>query len=346
MTVSLRKIALIAAVGCAVSFGSHEASAQDVGFNDVRAEAPIHQTVLARGSRHYGVPIRVGKTEIEAILDSGTLGLRVVPGVLSADDARSTNRPDRVNVGPGQIDGSVGLAKVAIGETSRPITMQLIAEGARYAELDLTNDPRPSSGYKALLGTSIRGFDNGIAQPLVALGARRWLVDLPRVDAPTGRLVLNPTSAETAGFASVPIQRQFGPTGSLHDPLTGCIVNGTTSERVCGVVLMNVQAPRGITVSSQAGVGTLWAPTTPLVLELAGADRRVHVSVPLTVNSGTGTDRTGVRFQRNPQGLPVVIATGSSLYEAFSILADVEHDTIGFKPRPVLTDGFTGTVTP
>ena len=53
----------------------------------VRAKVPIREVILSDGAHRYGVPITVGATQIEAGLDTGSSGLRIVPNVVSASDA-------------------------------------------------------------------------------------------------------------------------------------------------------------------------------------------------------------------------------------------------------------------
>src|SRR5947208_2231838 len=59
-----------------------------------RTELPIHAVKLSNGAVRFGVPIRIGATALEAALDTGSTGLRVLPGALAAADAAASDEPE------------------------------------------------------------------------------------------------------------------------------------------------------------------------------------------------------------------------------------------------------------
>src|ERR1041384_4252540 len=66
-----------------------------------RAEVPIREVVLSDGERRYTIPISVGGTAIEAGLDTGSTGLRILPNTLAASDAVDGGGNDRYSYGAG-----------------------------------------------------------------------------------------------------------------------------------------------------------------------------------------------------------------------------------------------------
>src|SRR4051794_9637325 len=88
-----------------------------------RSEVPIREVVLSDGARRYSIPIQVGATAIEAGLDSGSSGLRILPGVLADTDAKAVGGSDSYSYGSGaELDGVVGRAQVAVGTLAAPIS--------------------------------------------------------------------------------------------------------------------------------------------------------------------------------------------------------------------------------
>src|SRR5437764_1417434 len=59
----------------------------------VRGEAEIRQSVLSNGARRYALAVQVGATTLLAALDTGSTGLRILPGALRAGDAAALGGP-------------------------------------------------------------------------------------------------------------------------------------------------------------------------------------------------------------------------------------------------------------
>ena len=135
----------------------------------VRSEVAIREVVLSDGARRYTVPVKVGSTTLEAGLDTGSSGLRVLAGVLGPDDARAGGRGDTYAYGSGaKLDGVVGDAEVAIGALSAPIGLQLIRKVGctsdkpdcpvsklAPAQYGVQGDGLPGEGFKAIIGVNM-----------------------------------------------------------------------------------------------------------------------------------------------------------------------------------------------
>ena len=211
----------------------------------VRAEVPVREVVLSDGVRRYAVPIRVGATAMDAGLDTGSSGLRLVPGAAPEGDAAPTGRGDTYSYGAGaKLDGVVGRATVSVGALSGTTTLQLVRKvgctadkprcaagsipGAQYG---VQGDGLPGEGFKAILGVNMA--DAEVPGLFAGIGARRWIVELPRPgETAPGRIVLNPTDAETQGFVALPVVERYADRkGGLHDAVAGCLQNTSSRAR-------------------------------------------------------------------------------------------------------------------
>ena len=323
----------------------------------VRSEAPVREVVLSDGTRRYGVPIFVGETSLEAGLDTGSSGLRLVPHALPERDARPTTRADTYAYGAGaKLDGVIGEATVAIGALKGVTSLQLVthvgctaakprcaAGSIPVEQYGIQGDGLPGEGFKAILGVNMASAE--IPSLFAGVGARRWIVELPRPgEGAPGRIVLNPTDAETAGYVTLPVvERYSAQKGGLHDSLIGCLKNETTGKQVCGAVLLDSGAP-GIRVVSPEAPAQPWGQDTPMSLMLA--DGSGHVKAVERLRAGERAQATRLTFDTHPEpGSPAIYA-GLAPYFAFSVLYDPEHGTVSFKPRPAAPEGPAGTTTP
>jgi hypothetical protein len=310
-----------------------------------RSEAPIREVVLSNGARRYAVPIQVGATPLMASLDTGSTGLRILPGVLARTDAAASDEPETYGYASGsRYQGVASEAAVTIGAAKATSPVHLIRTIGCYAYLPrcpasrttlalygIASDGLPGEGFKAILGIDMA--PGKVGNPLRFLGARRWIVELPRPGEAEGRLILNPTEAETEGYAMVPLAAPYAHErgGGLHDAVPGCLSNSTTHARACGVVLMDTGAP-GLSVVNGRLEGPAWPNGTPAALELFDASGRLAAREALTI--GLRDQGTRLFFRRETRVQGVVIYAGIAPYLAYSVLYDARRGMIGVKPRP------------
>jgi len=60
-----------------------------------RTEVAIREVRLSNGALRYAVPISIGRTAMLVSLDTGSTGLRILPGALGPADAAAGAEPDR-----------------------------------------------------------------------------------------------------------------------------------------------------------------------------------------------------------------------------------------------------------
>lgn len=314
-----------------------------------RAEAPIREVTLSNGTRRYTVPIRMGATEIEAGLDTGSTGLRILPGVLGPDDATAKGRSGDYAYGSGvRLGGDAGRGQLTVGAASGAAAVQLVrridcvpdqprcpASRLPIERYGIQGDGLPGEGFKAIIGTNMG--EGPIGNPLIAIGARRWIVELPRPgDDKPGRLILNPTDAETQGFVMLPIVEAFaGRYGGFHDSVQACIAKAGETAKACGPLLMDSGAP-GIAVAN-AGLGTVWPGGTQATFAFYDAGGHLAAGEVFVVGERRQASHLSFRTAQHPPG--VAIFAGLTPFFAFDVLYDPEHKAVGLRPRPPMTDG-------
>ncbi|THD77759.1 MAG: hypothetical protein E7812_13455 [Phenylobacterium sp.] len=322
-----------------------------------RAEVPIREVILSDGVRRYALPVKIGGVTLDAGLDTGSSGLRVLPGVLGPDDARQVGGGSNYSYGSGaDLRGVTGEATVAIGGLAAPARLQLVEHvgctpqqprcpASRVSEADygVQGDGLPHEGFKAILGTNMG--DAEVPSLLPAMGARRWIVELPRPgEGLPGRLILNPTAEETAGFVAFKTFPAFAERrGGLHDAIGGCLVNLASKARACGAVLLDSGAP-GLDVANGGLGGQPWPDGTAAALTFGDPGGQVRAVAQLQI--GQRSQVSHLTYRPDPRNAGPVIYSGLTAYFAFSVLYDADARTVALKPRPQAPGGPIGTTVP
>jgi hypothetical protein len=321
------------------------AAASPASGQGVRSEAEIRQSTLSSGARRYAVPVQVGGTALMAALDTGSTGLRILPGVLGAGDAAAGAEAETYGYASGsRYEGFVAEAMVGIGGAQGRGPIHLIktigcfvylprcpASRTTLPQYGIASDGLPGEGFKAILGVDMA--PGRVGNPLRFLGARRWIVELPRPGEGNGRLILNPTEAETEGYVMVPLAAPYAHErgGGLHDAVPGCLSHAATRARACGVVLMDTGAP-GLAVANGRLGETPWPDGSAVALDLFDKTGGLAARVAMTVGQREQGTRLSYRQEARVNG--VVIYAGIAPYFAYSVLYDPRRQMIGLKPRP------------
>ena len=320
---------------------------------EARTDVPIDQTVLPDGDTRYSVPITVGgSAPIRAALDTGSFGLRVLKAALTPDRYEPTDIRRQYGFGGGaRFDGVLARATLGVGsaQTDRPILFQLIdtvgcveaqpdcpASRLRPEDYRIAGDGYAGRGFNAILGLSMRRAttDDSALNPLTVTGDRSWIVILPRPGSTEpGRLIIDPTDADRAGFVLLQLQPEGGASdgrqsGWADTALPGCLVDLARKERSCGRTVLDSGAPGFSLPSAKVGKPTPWGPGRKASFELdVGGTRMV---MPFT----TGRDwskRVVAHPPRRSAGAE--ITAGTLPYFSYAVLYDAEAGTIGLKRR-------------
>ena len=251
-------------------------------FAAQRIEVPIKQTVLTDGNIRYSIPIAVaGSRPLDIMLDTGSTGLRMLPGAFPDSAYTLTNQPSVYGYGSGvRLNGVVATVPVSLGGIAAPVSIpaQLVqkvdcfpgkpqcpASRLSQADYGIGGDGLPRQGFRGIIGVATaRGpVDN----PLIVIGAQTWIVLLPRPgETAPGKLIISPDPGELAGYVRVAITGE----GGMHDDIHGCLELEKTQKMICGSMLLDTGAP-GIHIDSNDASQTQgWTKGDPIAVVLQG----------------------------------------------------------------------------
>lgn len=309
---------------------------------------PIRQTVLANGLSRYSVAVGIGNASVEAMLDTGSLGLRLLPGAVPADSYRLTDAETETGYKSGlSLKGKIATAAVRIGAAAQGATLPLQMVETLGCLKEIPHCPaqtlKPGAfgfggggvagqGFKAILGIALPlpGQESGTVNPLIAF-AQSWIVILPLPGqiAP-GTLILDPGPGDLAGFTrfaeftALPFLKIGG--------IPGCLENCATSANYCGPIMLDtgsdgMQVWNGGALDAQ----TPWPQDAPVTLVFGDS----HSKIRLDFRSNGREPASRVQWAAKLAGRqPTVINAGLLPFFQYAILYDAGKNGIGFGARP------------
>jgi hypothetical protein len=316
-----------------------------------RIEVPIKQTVLSNGDLRYSIPVVIGGSNaIDAMLDTGSSGLRVLPDTIPDSAYSVSDQASVYGYGSGvRLKGVTVNAVVTIGGVSSqtPIPFQLVravdcfpsqphcpASRMSPADYRIGGSGLPRQGFRAIIGINTGAGEGADAiNPIGRLGTHAWIVILPRPgDQKPGTLVINPGPVDRSGYVNLPtdeILRKLPTAGGFHDAVSGCLAFERTHQRICGPTLLDTGAP-GLHISSshKEDLGG-WSRGDRVALVFTDS-RGAEVAARFTAGAGGPSTFT---MQPSPDQPRARISAGSVPYFDFSVLYDDEQHVVGFKPR-------------
>jgi hypothetical protein len=307
-----------------------------------RREVPIREVVLSDGTRRYAVDLQIAGHIVTAGLDTGSVGLRLLPDAAIGTTPGAT--ADHIGYGAGTtLDGVVAEAPLAIGALAATVRVQAVrtigcaatrpdcpAGKVDPSRFGLQGNGLPGEGFRAILGTGLASV--ALPNPLAALGVRRWIVELPRPgEARPGRLILDPDDDERAGFAKLPLADHGR--SRRNDAVDACLALADGSDRVCAPTLIDSGAP-GIDVVNRAAK-TAWRDGASARLTLGKAGDAPTVAFEI----GRRAQASHLAFVRDDRVAGPRIRSGLLAYFAFDILYDAADGSIAVRPRPPYPQG-------
>jgi len=298
-----------------------------------RVELPIRAVTLTDGVRRYSVTIAIGGKAVEAGLDTGSTGLRVLPAALPQDVASAQGAPTRYHYGSGVLfagatvtaqlsfGAMVGKAKIARIDQIGCVERQPDCPAAAIspASYGILGDGLAGQGFQAIVGI---GFaSDPIPNPLIAIGVERWIVELPRPgDIAPGRLILNPAENEVARYKQFDLMKG----GNL---IAGCIVAEQSTRKLCAPAILDSGA-NGLRV--QGGKPDDVLPQgTPALLTIG--DRAGTVSMPVVI--GSRDQAAGMRLYPPRDAGGLTFNFGIAPYFRWSVLYNARDHRIGIAER-------------
>jgi len=210
----------------------------------------------------------------------------------------------------------------------RPDKPACPAAHADPATFGIQGDGLPGAGFVAIFGINMD--DDEVANPLVKLGVKRWIVALPKPgDTGPGKLILNPTAEDTAGYVMFPIIRTMKNTsGGAHDAIDGCLRDLKTQKMICGAIILDTGAP-GIRVVT-ADREKPWADGDAAQIAFV-RDGKPALGADFTI--GRRDQASHFTTDEEPQMRVPHLYVGQMPYFAFDVLYDYAHGEIGLKAR-------------
>ena len=342
MRASRSALALLMAAAC---FSS------SVAWSGERIEVPLEQRVLSDGNIRYFVTISLGGSRrIAAMVDTGSTGLRILSRAIpDSAFASISEQPSVYGYGSGvRLTGVVANIRLGLGQLSspQPVPVQLVRKidcfpkqphcpASRISEADyrIGGDGLPRQGFDAIFGI---GMATGpVDKPLRLLGAKTWIVVLPRPgERRPGALILNPAGDETAGYTFFPTQarvKNLNGGAPAHDAIPGCLVVAKTGKRICGPTLLDTGAPGVSIASAKAAERSGWKPGERMAIlfrnrqgGVVNAEFRAGAGKPSQIHAST---------PKNEKQTDAQIAAGTLPYFLFSALYDDERQLVGLKRR-------------
>ncbi len=297
-----------------------------------RVEVPIRPVVLSDGVRRYAITVVVDGKPVEVGLDTGSTGLRLLSAAMP-DAAARRGEGVRYRYGSGiEFVGTAVPVALSVGTLSKdavrvqridmrsclPHAQDCAPDKIARADFGIQGDGLPGEGFAGIMGIGLRA--DPVGNPLEALGARRWIVDLPRAGEARGRLVLNPSDDEVARY------HQFAFITDTNQ-VAGCIVAADGSARLCAPTMVDTGAS-GLRV--QGGTAKQLLPQgTPALLVLG--DGKATASMPVTI--GRRDQASGMRLYPARQPGELSLSFGIAPYLHWSIFYDAGARRIGVAER-------------
>lgn len=230
-----------------------------------RATVPISQTVLSDGTTRYSIPVTIGNAPpVNAMLDTGSWGLRVLPGAVPASAYTASATTTSYAYGAGvSLIGNNATANLTLGSlpSAAPVPMMAISSLAcmpanphcpaskmSIDEYGIGGDGLPNEGFKAIIGVAL-GFQapaqgEGVPSPLPYFGQGQFIVSLPAPGQATGTLTINPTADDLKGFTmyalkQLPTALPNGVPAWNVRQLPGCLANTATGKSFCAPTMLD-----------------------------------------------------------------------------------------------------------
>ena len=285
----------------------------------------MREVDLPNGDRRFATTLRIDGQAVEVGVDTGSVGLRVLRRGLGPTGTGARGPRVRYSYGAGTaFDGQAVSVPVDAGGVAGAVkVMRIDAVGCTAARPDcpvahadlgaygIQGDGIAGQGFAAILG--IRLQHDPVDNPFEQLGIRRWLVELPTPGGAPGRIVLNPTDAEVAGYARVAVDAEGTTSGCLIGP-----------EKICGRVFFDSGAA-GLRVIRAAPFRP-WPNGTAATLVVGSGEAQ-----SMAVTIGRRDQASALLYVASTNGTQ--LAFGFAPYFHWSVLYDADAHQVGLKAR-------------
>jgi len=295
----------------------------------------------------YSIPLHIGGTTLEGLLDTGSVPTLVLKGRVPRRDAQPTGQTLAVTYGGTRTFGAnVVSGPITIGTAASAVgfgvvnSVSCVPAGSDCATAgDGPRDAFFGGRLPAIVGARIIVGPYPVTSVFRELGVHRFVLTAPRQGEGDGSLELNPTSNATAGF--VPIYNDTSQ-ANVSGAVQGCLRNKTNGASFCGVVLMD-SGRTGIEIFPPSGStqSQSWGIRNAAQLEFTGPGGAEIAGVDFPVGADSATR---VTFAAPGQYAEPVIYVGQLPYIGLSVLTDFDAASYAVAPRSAARDGVTGHV--
>ena len=291
-----------------------------------RAELPVREVDLPNGDRRFATTLQIDGKPVEVGIDTGSTGLRVLPRGLGAAGTGARGPQVRYSYGAGTaFEGQAVSVSVEAGGVAGAVkVMRIDAVGCTAARPDcpvahadlnaygIQGDGIAGQGFAAILGTRLQR--DPIDNPFVQLGLRRWVIELPTPAGAPGRIILNPSDAEVAGYARIDVDAEGTTPGCLTGP-----------DKICGRAFFDTGAA-GLRVIRAAPFRP-WPNGTPATIGLGAGEAAQSMAVTI----GRRDQASGLLYASGANATR--LSFGFAPYFHWSVLYDADARQIGLKVR-------------
>lgn len=315
-----------------------------------RVVVPIKQGQLPNRLIHYSVDVTLNGAPLEVMLDSGSVGLRMLRGAVPETAYKKTATDSTYSYLIGvELRGAFAKTKFGIGglETADDIYVHAVdkigciaqrpdcpANKVGIEKFKLGGRGIPDQGYMAIMGVGLRPA--GVINPLTEIGDGAWIVNLPRPGASKpGDLILNPTAEDRAGYTMLQMQpltvgTPIGPARGWTDALPACLVAVESKRMVCNPQsVFDTGGPGIIVRSKKPSERQGWTPGLRAVISIPTRTEPL-LSDGFVIGRQPGAGFTPAEPERG-QGDALLL--GTIPFYSFSVLFDSKTGQIGLKKR-------------
>jgi hypothetical protein len=313
----------------------------------MRAEIPIYQTKLPSGSIRYFLKLTIGGRRLDAMLDSGSIGLRLLPGAVPGKAFRRTATECVFTFSNGvELRGNIGRTRVKLdgASGSRSTQVQVVRDiccnslrpdcpAAQIRKVGrIFGEGFAGMGFRAVLGTGLRA--SGVENPL-ARYADTWIIRLPLPgEGRPGSLILGPGSHEKRGFLRFGLREhrlntKSGEAIGWNDVIPGTLITKGARRVIAGPVALDTGAPCITVVSSRSRSPLPEARQARFIFEHP-KQKPLDLNFPMNDRAIPGSRI----LMRNPEGRQWEgIRAGILPFHSFDVLYDCRRGVIGLKRR-------------
>jgi hypothetical protein len=299
---------------------------------------PINQTLLPDGQIRYSIPVKISDEKpIEAMLDTGSVGLRVLVNAFPDGIEQAildSKKASDYSYSSGEIIAGIDThAQIDIGRRG-DIPFQLVTEvnclpdkphcaasKVPAAHYRIGGNGYSQLGFSAIIGVGpVRQDGTGLSNPFTALGYRQWTIELPLPDdkAP-GRLTLYAAATPMPDFT--PLMSSSG------GYVPGCLI-ADVNQHVCAPILLDTGAYGVSIYLGDVTSASSWRPGSRARVSFSGSE-----VPPILFNAGYRGTYTGITKFPADHHPPPMINGGVLPFLHYVILYNAQGRPIGARAR-------------